>query len=541
MLAVGFATSLIAPRASAQDGYLDEYPGAVQLLTRIYDVATQDFKDVQTAFDDPAFLQTVVNVAWKTSLPITNAHIRDELGKADRVAKGCTLHDITVNMAESGQFKAWKDSSGLGISFHLVGNHIDAHCTTPDIVGGVGVGPYGDPHFSVDFDADMKVHINIPAGGQPVAADTAVITVSNSRLHPEDFETSLAWLVNAITDFFAGFNFWGLAEDEINKQQVNFTQDINKGLAPLNKVIGQLAQQGFGDLGNSLDHATHTLSLMMTRSSLVPRGPGVISGVIRWNKAYGHPEFWMRKRTGPAEVWGPTGSIADVALITANVQYLPGDQGDFSGPTTALGDIVVSPLPDTRDEYQVGYKITNLPLNVPIQLLVDDSHNYVRWVAGSDPNSAWQGRFFAQQEAAGGPVTIALAGPAPSPSASSHSTPSLSVRDRARLPGSAVDAPPAAQSRSVRDRALLPGAAVDAPPAAPPAHVSFVKKPRTGLPDAAVDAPPATPAAPVRAELSPAERRALAAQFPAVVLKDSTGKEILGGINFHMVLIAPQK
>ena len=114
---------------------------------------------------------------------------------------------------------------------------------------------------------------------------------------------------------------------------------------------------------------------------------GTISGTIRWQKAYGYPEFSMPARPGT-----PAPNLT--AAVT--VKALPGVRPRTPAPVASIGTVELRLGDETPTEYQIAYTVRGLPLNVPIIIRVSDSLAYLDWQPGTDPASATSPRQFVQ-------------------------------------------------------------------------------------------------------------------------------------------------
>lgn len=158
--------------------------------------------------------------------------------------------------------------------------------------------------------------------------------------------------VNSIEGFFGSPDYIALAQQKIDSQQIDFTGQINAKLAALNGDLQQFAGQGFSQLHPLPILGGGTISLAVNKPYAVPTsGNGTISGMIKWNSAYGKPPAY-----------------AGECPFSVNAQVQTGPAQDGS-PMASVGAFAIeSHAEQSTGEYQCRYTLSNVPTGIPIQI-----------------------------------------------------------------------------------------------------------------------------------------------------------------------------
>ncbi len=376
-------------------------PAGVQIVKHNWDPAKPDQPGkTVTVLDKPNLLGDVVEQGWTGAKGRLEQGLMKILGKGDLIAKGITLYDIKIGLAASPELQLDTSGNPIKLTVALKGNSIEATSTTP-----TALGKYADPRFSITFDVTVQLELAVPTVTQPLHMKHAIATISNvSKPDSHNFAADVISVVDTIVGFFGGPDFLKLAAESANGRSFDFTNEINNGVAsvlpflpqlpqglkPMNKVLKDAAGQGYRLMDGLFDTKSNKLILAVTRIPATPtKGKGVIAGIIRWKKAYGHPQL------------PKLDAYSHALKISAAVQTAPKDGQSFDGPTKNIGRVQTH-MQVTGDNNECHYTIHDLPIGVPIRVDVALQAKY-GWVAGSEKRSGYDDRYF-RQVGGGGPV-----------------------------------------------------------------------------------------------------------------------------------------
>jgi len=126
-------------------------PGATQLIAQIYDVATRTFKNAQSAFNDPAFLQNVANGAGRRK------------GDDQRPDQSCARHPNAVLKGQTSTTSSfrWRRMARSQPGRTTTASASTSTCptTTSSDLNTATAAAVGGPRFSVNFDTEIICHL----------------------------------------------------------------------------------------------------------------------------------------------------------------------------------------------------------------------------------------------------------------------------------------------------------------------------------------------------------------------------------------------
>lgn len=135
----------------------------------------------RTIFDRANFFSDALNDAWSSARgPLCDA-IKSQVGGANALAPGYTLHpDMVCNLAQRGVLFL-DDASGttgaVDVTFDVPHNYFEATTTQPSVFGS-----YADPRFSFTFEIALHMRLD-PINLKVQSVDYAVINASKPDSH----------------------------------------------------------------------------------------------------------------------------------------------------------------------------------------------------------------------------------------------------------------------------------------------------------------------------------------------------------------------
>jgi len=228
----------------------------VQLVKVGWDTAHPNGNPV-VAFDSQDLLKTAFDTAWNLSrAPICDA-ITNTIGKPDAVMQGQQLYNIVCKLAPSGTLQVASSNNQVTLSYLVSGNYLEFTSTQPTVCGSEC-----DPRFSFVYDLHITALIPIPTTTQPLSFTSLSVQVQNARnFDSHNAVADVALFVNGLIKFFGGPDFVAKAENAINQQRIDLTNQANAALAPVNQWLQQLAQAGYSLFSGSFDPIQKKLML----------------------------------------------------------------------------------------------------------------------------------------------------------------------------------------------------------------------------------------------------------------------------------------
>jgi len=192
---------------------------------------------------------------------------KDATAKAIHDATGQTAHDISCNFATTGALGAKVAGSELVLSYQLAGNAVSFYVTTPDAcVLGVCVGlPAGaDPKFSVTFDTELVIAIDIPTEPCKLTGKGAAVFTHNASIDSGNLSGDLIKDANSIVTFVGGAGIFPPAQDRINREVQPIKVDLSGYLGQLSGGCDMARSQGFRQFDTVVDADRSTLTFRLS-------------------------------------------------------------------------------------------------------------------------------------------------------------------------------------------------------------------------------------------------------------------------------------
>lgn len=259
--------------------------------------------------------------AWGEYGPKLKALLLGKLGQGDLITAGVTLYNLVVEIGDTSE-TVERDDNGDLIVHLMTSAYLEATSTTPTVLGS-----YADPRLSFACGLDITYRIDLPPINQPLqASGFESIRVLSPVIDSHNAPADLAFVFDAIIDFFSGLDFAGILEAFI--ASTDFAPYANDALGPLNDRLTALANEGYWFLDAVVDvldgqsTALHSLSLPGAPAGVLDLllttygfdRSGSIEGTISWPKTLGAPttlpklssQMALRQDTAALQMLGAT-------------------------------------------------------------------------------------------------------------------------------------------------------------------------------------------------------------------------------------------
>lgn len=242
-------------------------------------------------------------LTYEIRKPIIQNEIKRVLGKADLIANGISLYELNPRIGTT----SFKFLSVDTFEVNVTGNYLYFRSTQP-----TDLGSWADPAAEVHFDVRALVTLRLPTKASPqLTVSNATLSVPYIRIKGRNVAGDVVIAFAAINDFFLKhITGKSLIQGTFDRYlRVNFTNEINSELGPINKQIAALAHKGF-DPSYSLNG--QVLRITMTGSIFKGPGGGVTSKASDAAKALdskvdpnaGHTLGKRKKKTDAAPLPG---------------------------------------------------------------------------------------------------------------------------------------------------------------------------------------------------------------------------------------------
>ncbi|MEP6633164.1 MAG: hypothetical protein ABJA62_03060 [Luteimonas sp.] len=331
-LAVFVGTTL-----AASAGFAQAVTGARAFL-QAWNPVEPDQANVIPLFDEPTLVSDSLQGAWSRARPRICEQLRLKMGVGG-AAHGETLSDITCLLDEAVVLDVTSAGQNALHATFAVSGYVEATSTTPDVAFGVGLGEYADPRFSVALTAKLDLVLAVqPDRGKTLRVSKAQFTLNDATLDSHNFSGDmLKFVAGELVPFFGGPDYKSMAENAVNAVGVDFVQDFDAGLAPVNAQL-----KGPSDVVRvGLSGSGHYISVAFAPREFTPLTNGRMTGMIRWDAAQFTPRdgcksFDIRAtvQTGPLPMYTPNAS-APVREV-GTLQISPVDAGSCAFTMSGL-------------------------------------------------------------------------------------------------------------------------------------------------------------------------------------------------------------
>lgn len=273
LLPVAVFASIAAPlhaHAADAEGYETDLTDGVQLIRR-----TTSYNGSLTNEDrSPGLpIKRQFDAAWARNIGPACAQIKAGVAAAAAAIRPTRL--VNCDLVATGDLRARVRGRNLEYKYLTHNNVVTFWITTPDlcvdipIVGEqcVGAPRELDPKFTVTFDSEL--HVRVPVHGQPrqLRADQATARVRNARMDSNNVTGDMVAGVEALIRAFGGPGLFRIAEDALNALEANQLDDVNAGLALLDRPI-QTAAAGYERMRPLLENRTVAIELSRRQLSV---------------------------------------------------------------------------------------------------------------------------------------------------------------------------------------------------------------------------------------------------------------------------------
>ena len=282
---------------------------------------TPDRENNVPLFDDPNLVSDSLQDAWDRARPRICEQLQAKMGVGG-AAHGETLRDITCLLDDRVVLEVATAAQNTLRATFAVSGYVEATSTTPDIAFGVGVGRGLDPRFSIALTARLDLMLAVqPNRDQTLRVAQAKFTLNDATLDSQNFSGDMAkWVVGDVVPFFGGPNYKSMAENAVNAVSVDFANDFDAALAPVNAQLAgpsEAIRVGVSGSGNYI-------SVAFAPRELTPPSNGSVTGVLRWNPA----EFVPRNGCQSFDIRA-TVQTGPVPMYTANAEAPTRQIGTF--------------------------------------------------------------------------------------------------------------------------------------------------------------------------------------------------------------------
>ena len=327
-----------------------------------------------SVYKNASLFSDTIGRAWDDArVPVCEA-MKQQLGKADLVAKGFTLYDMACTMGHIDSMvlgqKAY-GSNDVQLNLVISGNSFEATSTQPSVCG-----KSCDARVSVAYTVTLATNLRL----YPFKIVAGAITVSDVRLDPHN---AVAGVASSLDEFFAKGHYKTLAENALSVTKALPVDAINVKLAAIQNPL-QPYVDTYASIGSWVRDG---LLIVDLATEPVPNpGGGSISGIISWAKSApvtladcNSFSLAARWQDGPAPLQSPPDTLG-------------------AEPSVSAGQVAMQPVIDRGDHYECGYSMAQLPLHYPTFVSgtvtgargVDTKNDYTFMYVGLEP-TAWGG------------------------------------------------------------------------------------------------------------------------------------------------------
>lgn len=178
-------------------------------------------------------------LTYRIHEPLIRNEIIRVLGKPNMIADGVSLYSLNPRLGTA----SFKFLSVDTFEVNVTGNYLYLRSTQP-----TDLGSYADPAAEVHFDVRVRCTLRLPTKSSPkLEVINAELSVPNIRIEGRNVAGGVVIAFAAINDFFAQhITGRSLIQGTFDRYlRVNFTNEINSELGPINKQIAALAGKGF--------------------------------------------------------------------------------------------------------------------------------------------------------------------------------------------------------------------------------------------------------------------------------------------------------
>jgi len=296
---------------------------------QVWDPTAPDQQQVVAAFDDPNLVSDSLQDAWDRARPKICEQLQAKMGVGG-AAHGETLRDITCLLDDRVVLEVVSAGQNRLRASFAVSGYVEATSTTPDVAFGVGLGEYADPRFSIALTAKFDLIMAVQSSrAQTLRVTQALFTLNDATLDSHNFSGDMAkWVVGDLVPFFAGPDYKRMAENAINAVSVDFANDFDAALAPVNERLAgpsEAVRVGVSGSGNYISAA-------FAPRELAPPTNGSVSGVLRWDPA----QFTPRNGCQSFDIRA-TVQTGPVPMYTANAEAPVRQLGTFQASQVDAG------------------------------------------------------------------------------------------------------------------------------------------------------------------------------------------------------------
>ncbi len=295
-----------------------------RVLLQVWTPLTPDQQNVVTLVDQPSLLSDSLQDAWMRARPRICEQLKARMG-AGGAAAGQTLRDINCGLDEHVTLDVVPAGQNALRATFAVSGFVEATSTTPTVLGS-----YADPRFSLALTARLALTLAVqPDREQTLRVSKALFALDNASLDSHNFSGDmLKFVADDLVPFFGGPNYKSMAENAVNAVSVDFANEFDAALAPVNAQLkgpSDAVRVGVSASGNYI-------SVAFGPHELVPPTNGSMVGVFHWNPAEFTPrsdcqsfDIHATVQTGPVPMFtpnaaAPTRDVGELqaSQITAN-------------------------------------------------------------------------------------------------------------------------------------------------------------------------------------------------------------------------------
>lgn len=325
-LVIGLALAFPAIAAHAQTG--------VHVVLQAWSPLKPDQPNVVTLVDQPSLVSDSLQDAWTRARPRICEQLKLKMGVGG-IAHGQTLRDINCGLDPSVVLEIVPAGQNALRATFAVRGFVEATSTTPTVLGS-----YADPRFSLALTARLELILAVqPSREQTLRVSKAQFTLNKATLDSHNFSGDvLKFVADDLVPFFGGPDYKSLAENAVNAISVDFTDDFDAALVPVNAQL-----KGPSDAVRvGVSATTHYINVAFAPGEFTPPTDGSVTGVLRWNPS----QFTPRNGCQSFDIHD-TVQTAPVPLYTANASPTMREVGTFqaSAVDSASCAFVLSGIP----------------------------------------------------------------------------------------------------------------------------------------------------------------------------------------------------
>jgi hypothetical protein len=311
--AMGIAMLTCAIGAQAATG--------ARVLLQTWNPQTPDQQGVVTLVDQPSLVSDSLQDAWMRARSQICTQLKLKMG-AGGAAAGQTLYDIDCVLDPHAALTIEPAGQNALRARFAVSGSMEATSTTPTVLGS-----YADPRFSLALTAREDLILAVqPDPGKTLHVSKALFTLDGATLDSHNFSGDvLKFVADDLIPFFGGPSYKQLAENAIDALSIDFANDFDAALAPVNAQL-----QGPSDAVRvGVSASGNYISVAFAPREFVPPTNGSMVGVFHWNPA----EFTPRNGCQGFDIHA-TVQTGPVPMFTANA----------AAPTRDLGQLQSSQI-----------------------------------------------------------------------------------------------------------------------------------------------------------------------------------------------------